>query len=173
VDEPIPDLVINCLFILALDAFEAICRAIGKEFPYPHLADRMRNALHRCFFTKRGVYSMRRDCAEYTVLCNALAVLAGVCTGERAREVCRRITVGELCDCSLSTKVLVYDALLMTDREGYADTIESNTILMQLAYDESFLLRLDVVYDDVYDPFLPVEYQREFLESFYVIKWNE
>jgi hypothetical protein len=59
------------------------------------------------------------------------------------------------------------------DREGYADTIESNTILMQLAYDESFLLRLDVVYDDVYDPFLPVEYQREFLESFYVIKWNE
>ena len=123
VDGPIPDLVINCLFILALDAFEAICRAIGKDFPYPHLADRVRNAAHSCFFTERSVYTMHRDREEYTVLCNALAVLAGVCTGETAREICRRITEGGLCDCSLSTKVLVYDALLMTDREGYVDFI--------------------------------------------------
>ena len=54
---------------------------------------------------------------EYTVLGNALAILAGL---ELDKEyVCEKIVNGELTDCSLSMKISKYDALLATDKEKY------------------------------------------------------
>ena len=35
--EKIPDLIINCLFILALENFEYICNTLGKDFEYKNL----------------------------------------------------------------------------------------------------------------------------------------
>ena len=122
-DEPIPDLVINCLFVLALDSFEATCRTIGEVFPYPSVAETLRRDIHTAFFTERGLYTMRQGREEYTVLGNALAILAGVCNEGDADAICRQIVAGNLNNCSLSTKILEYDALLMTDAARYADFI--------------------------------------------------
>lgn len=58
---------------------------------------------------------------EYTVLGNALAILAGL---ELDKEyVCEKIVNGELSDCSLSMKIFKYDALLATDKEKYQERV--------------------------------------------------
>ena len=58
---------------------------------------------------------------EYTVLGNALAILAGL---ELDKEyVCEKIVNGELFDCSLSMKIFKYDALLATDKEKYQEWV--------------------------------------------------
>ena len=58
---------------------------------------------------------------EYTVLGNALAILAGL---ELDKEyVCEKIVNGELFDCSLSMKIFKYDALLAMDKEKYQEWV--------------------------------------------------
>ena len=59
--------------------------------------------------------------SEYTVLGNALAILAEL---ELDKEyVCEKIVNGELSDCSLSMKIFKYDALLVTDKEKYHEWV--------------------------------------------------
>ena len=55
--------------------------------------------------------------SEYTVLGNALAILAGLKLDKE--YVCEKIVNGDLSDCSLSMKIFKYDALLATDKEKY------------------------------------------------------
>ena len=49
-------------------------------------------------------------------------MLAGLCRGDEAAGVCRRIAARSLTGCSLSMKTLVYDALLATD-PAYRDFV--------------------------------------------------
>jgi hypothetical protein len=60
---------------------------------------------------------------EYTVLCNALAVLAGMTSPQESKAICEKIVGGGLHDCSLSMKIFKYETLLMTDREKYQDWV--------------------------------------------------
>ena len=57
--------------------------------------------------------------SEYTVLCNALAVLAGLTSPQESAMICEKIVSGALCDCSLSMKIFKYEALLATDEKKY------------------------------------------------------
>lgn len=123
-EEPVPDLVINCLFVIAVDCFEAVCAAVQEEFPYPHLADKLRSRIREEFLTESGVFTMHREAkAEYTVLGNALAVLAGATAGEEAQCLCEKLTSGKLADSSLSMKIWEYEALLRTDADRYREFV--------------------------------------------------
>ena len=62
---------------------------------------------------------------QYTELGNALAILAKVVTGEEAEALCQKLAGGDLVECSLSMKILMYQALINTDAEQYRQHILS------------------------------------------------
>ena len=120
-ENPLPDLAINCLFVMALNAFERISLALGKKFTYSDLRDNVSKRINEEFLTEDGIYTMLKGEAQYTVLGNSLAILANV-AGDNKAGIAKKIVSGELHDCSLSMKVLEYDALLSTD-PAYGDFI--------------------------------------------------
>ncbi len=121
-----PDLVINSLFVLALKHLQKIDEALGYPFAYADLADRVSRRAKQAFFrSDKGLFAMWEDGEEYTVLGNALAVLAGLTSKDEAERICRKIATGELSESSLSTKAFKYDALLATDSEKYKDVVLS------------------------------------------------
>lgn len=117
------DLVLNCLFVLALDKFEKLCAAAEEVFPYPGMAQQLRQRIREHFRTQDGLFTMRRGYSEFTVLGNSLVILADVVTDQEAMQLCDKILSGELVDCSLSMKILEYEALLKTDAQTYRDEI--------------------------------------------------
>ncbi len=117
-EDAIPDLMINLLFILALQNLRELALKIGKSFAYGDLLEESKKRTNEAFYNAdAGLYSMTVGGSEYTVLGNALAILAGL---ELDKDcVCEKIVNGELSDCSLSMKIFKYDALLATDKEKY------------------------------------------------------
>ncbi|MBE5739381.1 MAG: hypothetical protein E7349_00840, partial [Clostridiales bacterium] len=76
-EDAIPDLMINLLFILALQNLREIAFKIGKSFAYEDLLEESKKRANEAFFNEDvGVYSMTVGGDEYTVLGNALAILA-------------------------------------------------------------------------------------------------
>jgi hypothetical protein len=123
-EEDIPDLAVNCLFVLALNHFEAICERIGRDFPYAVEREAVREGIRREFLCENGVFTMHKGREEYSVLGNAFAVLAGAVTGAEAERICDRIVSDKtLADCALSMKVMEYEALLCTNTEKYRDHV--------------------------------------------------
>lgn len=120
------DCVINCLFAVALDKLEQMCRATGKGFAYAGIADKLRARIKETFLTEKGVFTMKAGEEQYTELSNALAVLANAVTGEEARFICDAMTSGELIESSLSMRVLLYDALMSIDADGYGEYIRGD-----------------------------------------------
>ena len=116
----LPDLMINLLFILALDNLKWIDEKLGKAFLYEGLIEEGKQAVRNTFFQgKDGLFAMSVDGTDYTVLGNALAVLSGVATPSESRYICEKIVEGALNDCSLSMKIFKYEALLKTDKDAY------------------------------------------------------
>jgi len=113
------DLVINSLFVMALDAYARMCERIGRPFRYGTLADEMCRRIADTFSDATGMLSHREGSAEYTSLGNALAILCGAVTGEAARKICDCIVRGEATPSSLSMNIWKYEALLLTDRDAY------------------------------------------------------
>ena len=128
-DEPIgatetrADLMLNCLFVLALEHFKWISGKIGRPFAYQSLSDELKANIRKAFFDKTsGLFSMVRGEKQYTALGNAVAILAGLTTEEESRHIAEKLLSGELAECSLSMKCFVYDALLKVD-PGYREAI--------------------------------------------------
>ena len=121
-EDAVPDLMINLLFILALQNLRDIALKIGKSFAYGDLFKESKKRTKEAFYNaETGLYSMTVGGDEYTVLGNALAILAGL---ELDKEyVCEKIVNGELSDCSLSMKIFKYDALRATDKEKYQEWV--------------------------------------------------
>ena len=121
-EDAIPDLMINLLFILALQNLREIALKTGNSFAYGDLLEESKKRTQETFYNAdEGLYSMTVGGDEYTVLGNALAILAGL---ELDKEyVCEKIVNGELSDCSLSMKIFKYDALLATDKEKYQEWV--------------------------------------------------
>ena len=121
-EDAIPDLMINMLFILALQNLREIALKIGKPFPHEVLLEESKKCTNEAFYDADvGLYSMTVGGSEYTVLGNALAILAGLKLDKE--YVCEKIVNGELSDCSLSMKIFKYDALLATDKEKYQEWV--------------------------------------------------
>lgn len=125
-EPPHPDLIINCLFIIALDCFEYICSSTGIDFPYPGLADKVRSKVNEVFYTDKQCFTMNVGKEQYTALGNSLAILAKIVKEQEASDICENLVSGELSDCSLSMKIFVYRALMDTDIYKYRDYILSD-----------------------------------------------
>lgn len=110
----IPDLIINSLFLIALEHLRAISQKTGEYFGYDEVLLEIREKAKTEFYdAEQGAYSLTRDGKEFTVLGNALAILAGL--ADDARDICEQIVRDTFTDCSLSMRCFKYDALLLTD----------------------------------------------------------
>ncbi len=123
-DEPIPDIMINLITVMALDSFEYICKNTGNDFPYKNTANEIRQKVNETFYReKEGAYAVTENGNEFCDLANAFAVLTGTATGDIANNICERLLTGTWHSCSLSMKTFVYDALLKNNTEKYKDTV--------------------------------------------------
>lgn len=110
-----PDLIINTLFISALENLRIMAKAAGKSFNYENLLEEIRANTHNAFYDKEaGAYTLWQGAKEFTVLGNALAVLVGI--AKKPDELCEKIVNGSFSDSSFSMKCFKYDALLMTNK---------------------------------------------------------
>ena len=119
------DLVISCLFVLALDAYKAMCKATGIGFKYGEKADELRHLIATEFKRENGLLSLHKEGDEYTTLGNSLAILCRAVSGDDAENICDKIVSGETTPSSLSMNVWKYDALMLTDLEKYKEYILS------------------------------------------------
>ena len=128
--EPVADLIGNCLFVLAMQSMAKIAGWLGCDGSmYAALARQVRDSVNAVFCDREtGLYFYRTDDRRFTVLGNSLAILSGAATGERAKNIARTIADADPClqPTTLSMACFKYDALLMTDRERYRDTVLSD-----------------------------------------------
>ena len=123
-DEKVPDSVINFLFIIALKCIKAIDEKLGYEFKYETLLQDCKNNVKKTFFVKdRGLFALHEGKEEFTVLANSLAILADVADKEEGARICEEIASGNILDCTLSMKILKYQALLSFDERKWAKWI--------------------------------------------------
>ncbi|MBQ8302731.1 MAG: family 78 glycoside hydrolase catalytic domain [Clostridia bacterium] len=116
------DLVLNCLFILALESLKVISEKINKPFIYDSAIIETKHSIqNELYDEERGAFTHMKGKGIFTLLGNALAILAGVCRDPAALS--EKMMNGEFSDCSLSMKCFVYDALLMTDKERWQGVI--------------------------------------------------
>lgn len=118
-EAPECDLVINCLFVMALDSFAEMC---GND-KYKNIADEIRHRITEAFADESGMLTLHIGKREYTTLGNSLAVLCGAVGGEHAKAVCDHIVSGNTTPSSLSMNVWKYDALMKTDEKKYREYI--------------------------------------------------
>lgn len=119
-ENAVPDLMMNLLFILALQNLREIDDRLGKVFVYAELLEESKDYTKRAFYNwETGLYAMSLGYSDYTVLGNSLAILAGLTTKDESEYICEKITNGEISDCSLSMKCFKYDALFATDKEKW------------------------------------------------------
>ena len=124
-EEAVPDLMINCLFIVALKNLQEIAYKVnGSIQAYQELIDESILATKETFYNEKNrLFSLIQNGCEYTVLGNAFAILAGVAEKAEGEYICTCIAEGKLSDCSLSMKTFKYDAMLCVDREKYAPRV--------------------------------------------------
>lgn len=116
-EEAIPDLMVNVLFILALQNLKEIDEKLGKAFAYEALLTESKKYTREAFYNSAtGVFSMTIGGNDYTVLGNSLAILSGLTSKKENEVICEKIANGDLSDCSLSMKGFKFDALLATDK---------------------------------------------------------
>ncbi|MBQ9730393.1 MAG: hypothetical protein IJV80_06255, partial [Clostridia bacterium] len=120
----IPDLMVNVLFVIALENFQKIAEKIGETFLYNGILEETRNCARKAFYSaEKGAFTVLEGTEQFTVLGNALAVLAGMTNQAESEAIAEKIQAGEFTDCSLSMKMFKYDALLKTDEEKYAEQV--------------------------------------------------
>ena len=123
-----PDIFVNGLFVISLENYKYMCEKAGAEYPYPaELADSIRRRMKEVFLDECGLFSARSGAGQYTALGNTLAILAGAVTESEAEELCDKMIAleGGMVDCTLSMKVLEYEALLGVNTEKYKDFVLS------------------------------------------------
>ena len=148
-----PDLLLNCLFLRALDIMTELSLRTGLPFQLTDMAKPLRQSIRRAFRRADGLYNTDLAGTHICELGNALAVLTGVADEADAQVICRMLCNGEahsnirkipidlavlsrVCDrtdpqgdmvdvvpVSLSMSCFVYDALLQTDFEKYREYV--------------------------------------------------
>lgn len=121
---PGPDLLLNAILLLALEAYGAICDTLGLEHPETDACASIRSAARRTFRNSgSGLYFVRDSGEEPTELANSLAILSGIAAGEEAGQICAALDAGTLIPCSLSMKTFTYEALLRIGGDRYRERI--------------------------------------------------
>jgi hypothetical protein len=122
-DERIPDLIINCLFVLALDNFDEITKKCGVPFKYEGKANELRKLIYKNFYVKNVGFTLHIGLNQFTNLGNALAVLSGVVKGKDAEMICDNIVSNKYTKATLSYSIFKYDALMLVNKEKYKNYI--------------------------------------------------
>ena len=108
-----PHIVLNCLFIMALESIKEICKMISKEFLFDDILKESRPAVKEAFYnTENGLFRATPDDEGYTELGNAIAYLTGLTNGEESDRIINALISGELLRCTLSFKNYKYNALI-------------------------------------------------------------
>lgn len=124
IDEPLPDVMINALTVMALDNFEKICAYVKKPYKYADLRHNLSNNILKTYYDRdKKRFFFSEDNRVYTELANALCVLCDIAPPQDAKDICRALADGEMDACTLSMRVFKYDALLKTDCGQYARTV--------------------------------------------------
>lgn len=117
-----PDLIVNCLFIMALESLNKICKTVSVPFEYENLLSESRkNTAHAFYNSDKKAYSLTVNGAELTGLGNSLAIIAGI--AENPAELCEMLADSCFTEASLSMKCFKYDALLMTDFSSWKNYV--------------------------------------------------
>ena len=147
------DLLLNCLLLQAIDIMTYLAQKAGLPFAHTALAAPLREAIRQTFRREDGLYRTFEQSPHVCELGCAYAVLSGVADKADAEVICRvltgtetvlpvktlpltensteeagdlvNLTAGEIpvVATSLSMTVFVYEALLATDKERYADYV--------------------------------------------------
>lgn len=119
------DLILNCLFSLALQNMAYICEKLEKEQSFFKLAESLNERIREVFFVQEsGFFTTKTEMVSYSELGNALAVLCGVATQAQAQNICEKLTADSgWSKITLSMKCFKYDALLKVDEQKYRSYI--------------------------------------------------
>ena len=126
VEEPSrPDLVLNCLYSIALQNMAYICDKLGVACDCAAQAEKINQVINAIFYDEKQngytMYALSGSCSE---LGNALAVLCGAAKGACAESICERLASdNEWTKITLSMKGFKYDALLSVGGFAYKDYI--------------------------------------------------
>ncbi|MBE7042212.1 MAG: hypothetical protein E7399_01790 [Ruminococcaceae bacterium] len=121
-EQKVPDMLINCISVIALEAFAEICEKLGKENRFDGLAKQIRNRIKECFYHEEtGLFFISVKNEQPTELANSLAILADVAPDKEA--LCEKLISKTLVPCSLSMKCFKYDALIKVNQEKYKAVI--------------------------------------------------
>lgn len=119
-----PDFIINSLFVMAMNAFDAICERLGRENVYMGEAEKVTEKAREFFYdSEKGAFMVLKNDEEAIELANSLAIVSGIADEKMAVEICEKLAGGEFLDSTLSMKPYKYDALLKVDKEKYNDII--------------------------------------------------
>lgn len=144
------DLILNCLFLRAIDTMAKLAEMADLSFDLPHIAQPLRQQIRKVFRRHDGLYYTDTAKTHISQLGCALAVLTGVADTADAKVICQ-VLAGEdpgfpaknipidFCDltkvsdrilagddtawvtpASFSMSAFVYDALLQVDPQKYA-----------------------------------------------------
>lgn len=147
------DLIMNCLFLRALDSMSHMAKLAGLPFELGKIAPALRENIRKTFRRPDGLYYSSTEKDHICELGCALAVLTGVADEADAKVICKmladedtgftvkkipvdhtdflrvydRIPEGDqtpwVVPTSLSMTTFVYDALMQVDTEHYKDFI--------------------------------------------------
>lgn len=120
-----PDLIVNALFLLALNKLRDICKVASADFVYEKEARELRSAIRERFMRGDGLFTYRAGRDELTVLGNSLAILSGAASTDEAKIISDEIVRDKMTPTSLSMNILKYEALLAVDAKEYRDYILS------------------------------------------------
>ena len=123
------DLALNTFISVAVSRMMSINECLGFDnSELEQIKERLNGAILSHFYNKeRGLFETRRGSGHYSRLANSLVILAGVVTDGEAKRIAEAIKEGAgMTDASLSMRTFLYDALLLTDRDKYAEFILSD-----------------------------------------------
>lgn len=119
------DLVINCLFIIAMENLKYICEKINRPFEYSEILSAVRKKTKKVFFREKdGLFFMNEDDDGYTELGNSLAILSGLTDKKEDEFIAQQLANGKLLQCSLSMKCFKYDAMISVDEKYHKNVID-------------------------------------------------
>lgn len=120
------DLVLNSLISIAVSRMISINSILGCDsFDLLRVKEKLNFAIKDHFYNaERGLFETRKGTDHYSRLANSLAILAGAVDERDLERIAKALADGEgLVDASLSMRTFLYDALLLADRERYAEFI--------------------------------------------------
>ena len=121
------DLMINCVFSLALENMAQILDALREQEEAEEcrlLRKELNERIARTFYDEEAGMFRMFPTFFFSECANAFAILSGAAKGEVAEKLAAKIAKGEVPNpATLSMKAFKYDALLRVDRERYAEGI--------------------------------------------------